>query len=409
MAHSPWPVGLILRRDITLLKSLNFTPRDYAFVILLFITELARSAFFLTFWPLYSVNYLGFSVFATGLVVSGHYLTETVLKSLAGSLLDKRGRPVLLLGLFISFLSLLGLYYIKSLWPALLLSGMFGLGFTPVWLAVISNVAPTGCSDRATRMGLVFSAWLLGMGVGPVGVNFILPLGYQNTFKTCIILWGLSLVIALMIPFATKTTSINFTIWDQVKKLTSNPMVLHVLLPGMFLQTLAASLLLPILPLYATKTLGLTSQQYGLLLTAGGGTAVLFLVPMGRLVDRFSLGKLLSLGFLSSAILLLLFPSIHNLKTIVLLVILVGFSYAIILPAWNSLLAKAIPAEQQATGWGIFTTLEGLGIAVGPSLGGAIASLLYPAGTIYLSAFVLACMGLFYVLYPLEDLLKNQE
>lgn len=409
MAHSPWPVGLILRRDITLLKSLNFTPRDYAFVILLFITELARSAFFLTFWPLYSVNYLGFSVFATGLVVSGHYLTETVLKSLAGSLLDKRGRPVLLLGLLISFLSLLGLYYIKSLWPALLLSGMFGLGFTPVWLAVISNVAPTGCSDRATRMGLVFSAWLLGMGVGPVGVNFILPLGYQNTFKTCIILWGLSLVIALMIPFATKTTSINFTIWDQVKKLTSNPMVLHVLLPGMFLQTLAASLLLPILPLYATKTLGLTSQQYGLLLTAGGGTAVLFLVPMGRLVDRFSLGKLLSLGFLSSAILLLLFPSIHNLKTIVLLVILVGFSYAIILPAWNSLLAKAIPAEQQATGWGIFTTLEGLGIAVGPSLGGAIASLLYPAGTIYLSAFVLACMGLFYVLYPLEDLLKNQE
>ncbi|MEG6521860.1 MFS transporter [Desulfotomaculum sp. 1211_IL3151] len=392
-----------------MLSSLNLTPRDYAFVTLLFITELARSAFFLTFWPLYSVNFLGFSVFAAGLVVSGHYLTETLLKSLAGSLLDKRGRPVLLLGLLISFLSLLGLYYAKSLWPALLLSGMFGLGFTPVWLAVISNVAPTGCSDRATRMGLVFSAWLLGMGIGPVGVNFILPLGYQDTFIICIILWGLSLIIGLTIPFAIKTTRINFTILGQVKKLASNPMVLHVLLPGMFLQTLAASLLLPILPLYATQTLGLTSQQYGLLLTAGGATAVLFLIPMGRLVDRFSLRKLLSLGFLSTAILLLLFPSIYHLKTIVLLVVLVGFSYAIILPAWNSLLAKAIPAEQQATGWGIFTTMEGLGIAVGPSLGGAIASLLYPAGTIYLSAFVLACMGLFYVFYPLDDILTKQE
>lgn len=390
-------------------KSLNLQPRDYAFVTLLFITELARSAFFLTFWSLYSFNYLGFSVFAAGLVVSGHYLTETLLKPLAGSLLDKRGRPVLLLGLLISFLSLLGLYFVKSLGPALLLAGMFGLGFTPVWLAVISNVAPIGCSDRAARMGLVFSAWLLGMGVGPVGVNFILPLGYQNTFMICIILWGLSLIIGLMIPFATNTSTINFTIMDQVKKLTANPMVLQVLLPGMFFQTLAVSLLLPIIPLYATQTLGLTPQQYGLLLIAGGATAILFLIPMGRLVDRFSLRKLLSLGFLSSAILLLLFPSIHQLKTIISLVILAGFSYAIILPAWNSLLAQAIPAEQQATGWGIFTTLEGLGIAVGPSLGGAIASLLYPAGAIYLSAFILACMGLFYVLYPLDNLLKKQE
>ncbi|ABO49183.1 major facilitator superfamily MFS_1 [Desulforamulus reducens MI-1] len=392
-----------------MLNIMNLKPQDYAFVLLLFITELTRSAFFLTFWPLYSAEALHFSLFSAGLVVSAHYLIETLLKSFAGSLLDRRGRPVLLLGLLISFISLIGLYHVRSQWLALLLSGTFGLGFTPVWLAVISNVAPTGCSNRAARMGFVFSAWLLGMGIGPVGVNFVLARGYQNTFKIFIFLWALGLVIALLAPFAAKTTAINFTILDQVKRLASDRMVVQILLPGMFLQTLAASLLLPILPLYATHVLDLSTQQYGLLLTIGGATAILFLVPMGRMVDRFSVRNLLSLGFLLSALLLGLFPLIRNLKLIVFLVFLVGFSYAIILPAWNSLLAKAIPEEQQATGWGIFTTLEGLGIAAGPTLGGAIATSLHPAGAIYMSAFILAFMGIFYVLYPVEELLKNQE
>lgn len=392
-----------------MLRSLNLSFRDYSLIFLLFITELTRSALFLTFWPLYTVNYLNLSVVSAGVVVSAHYFTETLFKTTAGYHLDRFGRPVLIIGLIISLLSLIGIYQQNNMEIIVLLAGIFGLGFAPVWLAVISNVAPTDHPDRAGRMGLVFSAWLMGAGAGPVGVNFILPIGFRPTFELLIMLWTISLGVGLFIPLNAKTTSIKFSVTDQFKKLATDQMVIKVLLPGMFLQTMAASLLLPILPLYATQVLGLDSQQYGLLLTTGGAATVLFLVPMGRLVDRLSLKKVLTAGFLLSAFFLALFPLTKNVHIIFGLVILVGISYAIVLPAWNALLAKAIPAEHQATGWGIFTTLEGLGIATGPLLGGIIAKWIQPAGAIYFSSIILGAMGCFYFWYPLKSILADRE
>ncbi|SHK23927.1 MFS transporter [Desulforamulus aeronauticus] len=390
-------------------KTLNITLREFIFILLLFVAELSRSAFFLTFWPLYAADILHFSTALAGAMVSAHYLSETLYKTFAGYQLDRFGRPVLAFGLLISLLSLVGLYQQPTGWLTVLLAAIFGLGFAPVWLAVISNVAPVDHPKRATKIGLVFSAWLLGAGAGPVGVTFLLPLGYEQTFLLLILLWGVALVIGLSIPFSAKTSSTSISISQQLKKLASDKMVIKVLLPGMFLQTMAASLLLPILPLYATKTLGLTSEQYGLLLTAGGAAAVLCLVPMGKLVDRLSLKKVLTTGFCLSAFFLCMLPFASDLRSLFAIVMLVGCSYALILPAWNTLLARAIPAEHQATGWGIFTTLEGLGIATGPLLGGAIANWLHPVGAIYLSAAILAGMGIFYLCYSFEGFYNTRS
>lgn len=392
-----------------MLNGLQLKGQDYAFIFLLFMTELTRSAFFLTFWPLYSVNQLSLSLAGTGLVVSAHYLTETLFKAYAGSQLDRRGRPVLLVGLAVSLLAFLGIYYFDHPWLILLMAGLFGLGFAPVWLAVLSNVAPTEHPQRASRMGLVFSAWLLGAGAGPVGVNFVLQAGYDTVFRGILILWAVALCLGFLIPFGAKTTANRISVIEQLKKLTADHLVVKVLLPGMFLQTLAASLLLPVLPLYATRVLGLTTEQYGLLLTAGGAATVLCLVPMGKLVDRLPLKYMLTGGFLLCALFLALFPFNRGLPVITLLVMLVGASYALVLPAWNTLLARAIPAEHQATGWGIFTALEGLGIATGPVLGGAISGYLHPGGAVFLSAFILAGMGCFYYFYPFDGTLVNQE
>jgi len=388
---------------------LNLRLKEYSLVFLLLLTEFTRSAFFLTFWPLYSATVLNLPVATTGLVVSAHYLTETIFKSAAGYQLDRYGRPVLLTGLGLSLLSLTVIYHLQTGWMIALLAGLFGLGFTPVWLAVISQVAPCDCPNRGGRMGIVFSAWLIGAGTGPIAVNFILPLGFHQVFQLLILLWFVSLIMVLFIPISVNTTTMGISLQEQFKRLAGNAIVARVLLPGMFLQTMAASLLLPILPLYATRILGLDPRQYGLLLTAGGAATVLLLVPMGRLVDRYPLQRMLAAGFSLSAIFLAVFPLTHKLNSLFLLVILVGASYAMVLPAWNTLLARAIPAEFQATGWGIFTALEGLGIAAGPTLGGFVSGWVHPAGAIYLSAFILGLMGLFYLTYPLENLLTRSE
>lgn len=374
-------------------------------ILLLFLIDFTRGAFFLTFLPLYAVNYLGISVAATGLAVSAHFLGETLCKGAAGWQLDHKGYRVLHLGLLFGLIILLIMRHTNS--PAILIFGsaFLGLAVSPVWLAVVSGIAPVQLKDRATRMGLVFSVWLLGGGSGPVVINFFIARGFSLAFLLLIVLWGCALLVTiLMLPVAEcKTTGDSgFSFWKEISKMARNQAFTKILLPGMFLQTMTGGIILPLLPLYAANTLGFSPNQYALLLLIGGGAAAVSFLPMGRLADILRLKFLLAFGFAMSAISLILFSFAHDLTGAYALAALVGFSYAVVLPAWNNLLAKVIPPERQATGWGVFSTIEGLGIAVGPSLGGILAHTYGIPAAIILSAILLAIMSLFYFFYPVE-------
>ena len=55
-----------------------------------------------------------------------------------------------------------------------------------------------------------------------------------------------------------------------------------------------------------------------------------------------------------------------------MLVVLLGHSYALLIPAWNALIAAAIPPEKRGAVWGFFLTIEGLGTTIGPVVSGKI-------------------------------------
>ena len=394
------------------LKAILTSKRELGLILVLFFMEFTRGAFFLTFLPLYAVNYLSISVAAAGLAVSAHYLVETLFKGAAGWQLDRRGYPVLLAGLLLGLGSLLLMKFYHS--PAVLLIGsaFFGLGVSPVWLAVISGVAPVQLKERAARMGIVFAVWLLGGGGGPVVINFLIARDYNLAFWLLIALWGCALAVTLLLlPLMGNqkaNESSGFSFWAEVSKMAENQTFKKILLPGMFLQTMTGGLLLPLLPLYAQNNLGLTPNQYGLLLLIGGAAAAISFLPMGRLADRVSLKTLLGTGFGMSAISLALFPTAHDAAAAYFMAALVGFSYAMVLPSWNNLLAKAISPERQATGWGVFSTIEGMGIAVGPALGGIVAKSFGIPAALFLSAVLLACMSLFYFFYPIEKIFTHR-
>lgn len=390
------------------LKIILTSKKELGLILVLFLIEFTRGAFFLTFLPLYAVNYLGISVAAAGLAVSAHYLGETLCKGAAGWQLDRKGYPVLLLGLLIGLVTLLIMKYSDA--PAVLILGSasFGLAVSPVWLAVISGVAPVQLRERATRMGLIFAVWLLGGGGGPVIINFFISRDYNLAFWLLIVLWGCALVVTiLMLPVTERKTvaSSSFSFWKEVSLMAQNQAFKKILLPGMFLQTMTGGILLPLLPLYATNRLGLNPNQYALLLLAGGSAAAISFLPMGRLADVLRLKVLLGCGFAMSAISLILFSFAHDPVSAYLLAALVGFSYAVVLPAWNNLLAKVIPPDRQATGWGVFSTIEGMGIAAGPTLGGLLANTYGIPSALILSATLLAIMSCFYFLYPVEKVL----
>lgn len=392
------------------LKKILSSRRDLGLLTVLFLMEFTRGAFFFTFLPLYAVDYLSLSVATAGVAVSAHFLLETLFKSTAGWQLDRRGLWIIHLGLLMGLIALLVLKLYPSAYVLIAGSAFFGLAVSPVWLAVVSNVAPVQTSDRAARMGVVFAFWLAGGGGGPVAINFFIANGYEPAFWLIIGLWILAILVATITIKVTggesekKTAGTGFSFNKEIVKLAKNQAVIKVLLPGMFLQTMSAGLLVPLLPVYVQTELGLSSNQYGFLLLAGGLAAAVSFLPMGRLADRISLKTLLSSGFAMTAISLALFAMARKISIIFLLAALLGFSYAIVLPAWNNLQAKVISPDHQSTGWGVFATIEGAGIAVGPALGGLVAHSFGITGAIILTTVILASMACFYYSYPLDKL-----
>lgn len=394
------------------LKIILTSRKELGLLLVLFLMEFTRGAFFLTFLPLYAVNYLGISVVSAGLAVSAHYLMETLFKGAAGWQLDRKGYPVLLLGMLLGLASLLIMKSYSHPVVLMLGSALFGLAVSPVWLAVISGLAPVQMKERATRMGIVFAVWLMGGGGGAVVINFVIAQDYDMAFWLLIVLWSVALLVTLTtIPVMERKASegSGFSFWKEVSRMAENQLLKKVLIPGMFLQTMTGGLLLPLLPLYAQNKIGLTPNQYAILLLAGGAAAAFSFLPMGHLADHVRLKTLLGCGFAMSAISLTLFSLAREPVSAYLLAGLVGFSYAVVLPAWNNLLAKAIPPERQATGWGVFATIEGMGIAVGPALGGIMAKTYEISSVLILCALLLAAMSCFYFLYPIEKIITETK
>ncbi|MCC3372540.1 MFS transporter [Cohnella sp. REN36] len=373
-------------------------------VYVLFLAEFARSAFLLSFLPLYAAERLGFSAAAAGLAVSVHYAADTAIKIAAGFFLDRFSPRALLHFSFISALAGIGLAFAGTQ-PWMLVAGaaLLGIGISPLWLLCLSRVQE---GQRGGQIGLIYAVWLAALGAGPVAINFTLEHGYGVSFWLLagflILGWALGAAWKpdeRRHPRGNRRLSVNRQFGQLRRKLRS----MKPLLPGMVLQMAAVGLLVPILPAFATGSLGLSLPEYSLVMIAGGACAVALLVPMGRLADRFGHMRFLVLGFagMAGSMLLLLFAS-SGLPAALAVAVLLGLSCAAALPAWNALMARFVPEEQKGTGWGVLSSVEGIGIMIGPAIGGWIAEQYGATTTVVVSALLMAVLAVFYGLRPIE-------
>jgi len=403
ISEKPPTTGLLCQKKM--LPNLNL--EDYALLAVLFLSEFTRSAFFISFLPLYTTERLGWTIATAGAAASAHFFTETLLKFFAGWQLDRIGRPLLQAGLIVGLLSLVAVRAYSH--PALLIisSGLFGLGLSPLWIGVITQVAPINKENRSFRVSLVFIAWLAGIGSGLSVINFFISISYDFAYAIIICFLLSALIVTRLflppVPAHKKDNTSPGTIITAFRQIISNRNFSRAILPGMFLQTMSASMLLPVFPVFATQRMGMSPDGYGLLLLAGGFTTMLALIPMGKLADRMNIKIMLFTGFLSSSAALAGLALTRDRHAAFILVLILGLSYGAVLPAWNSLLAGSIPPKQQATGWGLFSAVEGLGMSVGPVVGGFLAGGFSTSQALLGAAGVLSLMAFFYLLYPVAN------
>jgi len=365
----------------------------------LFCTEFVRSAFLFSFLPNFAVGESGQTVALVGLAVSLHYTADTLIKCVAGYLLDKFSLRWLLPATFVLMLSgLTVVFFSPYAWGLVVGSVMLGIGASPIWLICLEKIRLT---ERASQMGAIYTVWLACMGLGPITINITFDYGYEYAFRLMVVLLFTGFITSFAINRTTPLHLLNVSFVDQAAGLRRKLVQLKWLLPGMVLQLTAAGLLLPILPGYAADDLSLSQSQYSIMLLSGGAGAILFLVPMGKLADRWGLKQMLVTGFASlTAVLVLLLVSTPPPALTMLLAFMLGLSYSAVLPAWNAVLSYLVPEDQKGTGWGVLSGIEGIGIMIGPFVGGWISSHHSNAATISISIAMVAAVGVFYLLLP---------
>lgn len=170
-----------------------------------FCTEFVRSAFLFSFLPNFAVNESGQTVALVGLAVSLHYTADTLIKCVAGYLLDRFSLRWLLPATFVLMLSgLAAVFFSPYAWGLVAGSVMLGMGASPIWLICLEKVRLT---ERAAQMGAIYTVWLACIGLGPVTINLTFDYGFEPAFRLMVALLAVGCIASFGINRTTPCIS----------------------------------------------------------------------------------------------------------------------------------------------------------------------------------------------------------
>lgn len=369
-------------------------------LVILFLMEFARGMYVLSY-----VNYLptvtSIAVAVTSAALSIHFISDAATNFVIGFLLKKFGtKLVLTLGFLLAFISLFLVIWFPTNPIVIILSAiMLGIAVSPIWVIMLSSVEE---AQRGKQMGYVYFAWLLGLLVGWAFMNVLVKL-HPTRFAFMMLL---VVVIAWVLYYFVDIKLTNYNtkpVSEQLEQIV-NVMKRHlVLFPGILLQGASISALLPILPTYATKVVGVSTIEYTIAIAIGGAGCAFAMLFLSKIIDKNSksfMYAVISTGFILFTAFIFGLSLVTNILIVWIVAIFIGLMYGILLPAWNTFMAGQIdPAEQEET-WGVFNSVQGFGSMIGPLFGGLIAQ--FSSGlnnTFYFSAAIFLVLAIFYGVY----------
>jgi MFS family permease len=351
------------------------------------------------------------------LVQTAGLLPMLLLALPAGVLADSFDRRRLLIGVQLATFAvgavLAGLVLVRDMPPALLLSFTFLLGAgaavsMPAWQALIPDIVPPHQVHAAAALGAV--SMNLARTVGPALAGFLIaqfPVGI--VFAINAVSYALTALVLLRSGprgrVSGDTPERFVPALRAGARYVRHSRVVRRLLLRSLLFVLPGTALWALLPLVATRRLGLGSGGYGLLLAALGVGAVAGAMVLPKVAARLSTGRMIFIASIVYAAAQIGVVLVDNLALVLILLLPAGAAWLAVLSSLGAATQVFLPGWVRARGLSMQQIVFMGGQAVGALAWGLIAE--YTGLVIaFAAASVLMALGAAtIVVLPLHDTL----
>ncbi len=159
--------------------------------------------------------------------------------------------------------------------------------------------------------------------------------------------------------------------------LNEYPRHFWTLLIATFIDRVGGAILFPFFTLYITQKFGVGMTTVGMIFGTFAVTGMFGSTIGGALADRLGRKPLILFGLVISAVSSLWLGLVNEIELFFAGAIIVGLFQNIGGPARQAMIADILPEEQRSQGFGIFRVVVNLAVAIGPAIGGFLASRSY--------------------------------
>jgi len=340
--------------------------------------------------PLYARS-LGASYVGIGLVGASYAVVYMTLTIPSGKLSDRIGRRVVIAAsAFLSGVASILYLLAGSVNHLILIRAIEGMGWALFWPSIEALTTEiSGPPSAGKAMGLSTASYGFGSMIG--GFLGGLMVTYFNFSATFILYFALSVVTALLTVAIREERSSKRSFkavgTSSTQPLKWNMATLVLACAVSVAYSFVLGIVFTLFPVYA-EGLGMEPFRIGVLFATFWFGRIISFICAGRFSDKLGRKAVLAPAFVGSAVASLFVGLSGEIWLLSGAILIMGISLGATFPVTIALISDVVPSSSRGVAMGFFEASSGLGLLIGPAVGGVMAEIFDPRYPYFLCMFI---------------------